>query len=233
LEFERKNATEIAGRKKRIANAIAYSRSGYWGLREHTFLNSRGEIEERNMAAWRTAREWRITGPCLWISGATGTGKTYLAGCIGNAALDTGHTVGMLTGARLAGIAHAGYNRDEEARPWFKLDLLIIDDIHEATNGTDAVAVKLLREIIDTRYTAGRRTILTTNFTPGEVQGQLARSYREGGTMQAQALMSRLNLAGPHGHPVTCLPLELTGSNLRARPRNTQAAPEQTELIGE
>lgn len=107
---------------------------------------------------------------CIVISGTTGNGKTYLAGCAANELLHRGRSVLALT-------AFAANNRflkyhtcfdGEKASyldPLLDCSFLIIDDL-----GTESilknVTVEYLYLLLNERNLGGKLTMFTTNLTP-------------------------------------------------------------------
>lgn len=106
---------------------------------------------------------------CIVISGGTGNGKTYLAGCFAAQLLERGMSVVALT-------AFAANNRflkyhttfDEKKAnhldPLLDCTLLVLDDL-----GTESilknVTTEYLYQVINERNTSGKLTLLTTNLT--------------------------------------------------------------------
>lgn len=110
---------------------------------------------------------------CIVISGLTGNGKTYLAGCAAQKILERGMSVLALT-AFAANNWFLKYHTcfDEQKAsyldPMLDCSLLIIDDL-----GTESilknVTVEYLYQIINERNTAGKLTFITTNLTPDKI----------------------------------------------------------------
>ena len=107
---------------------------------------------------------------CIVISGGTGNGKTYLAGCAAQTALRRGMSVMALT-AFAANDRFLKYhtcfdaNKSDWLDPLLDSALLVIDDL-----GTESilknVTVEYLYQVINERNTAGKLTLITTNLTP-------------------------------------------------------------------
>ena len=110
---------------------------------------------------------------CIIIGGNTGNGKTYLAGCAAQKALERGLSVMALT-AFAANNRFLNYHTtfDENKSDWLDpmLDcaLLIIDDL-----GTESilknVTVEYLYQIINERNASGKLTLITTNLYPDNI----------------------------------------------------------------
>lgn len=117
------------------------------------------------------------TGANLYIYGAAGTGKTFLSSCIANRALDRGLGVyyasafGLLD--MLERIKFGKYTEDELASAEnaenyaYNVDLLIIDDV--GTEFVTAYSAAALFNIINTRLTKGKSTVISSNFGPAKI----------------------------------------------------------------
>lgn len=108
------------------------------------------------------------TGLLLW--GGTGTGKTFFAGCVANALIDTGVPVLMTNFAR---ILNSLTNMFSEDRNGFidslnKYELLIIDDL--GMERQSEFALEQVYNVIDSRYRSKRPLIVTTNLTLDELK---------------------------------------------------------------
>lgn len=107
---------------------------------------------------------------CLVISGTTGNGKTYLAGCAAQKMLERGASVMALT-AFAANDRFLKYHtcfndgKADYLDPMLDCTLLIIDDL-----GTESilknVTIEYLYQVVNERNTAGKLTLITTNLTP-------------------------------------------------------------------
>jgi len=123
----------------------------------------------------------------LFFNGAPGLGKTFLSACIARVAADNGFSVVYdMASAAFAKFEDAKFIRTDdleglrnETRRYLECDLLIIDDL--GTEMTTAFTISTLYEIINTRLVTGKKTIINSNLTLGE----LNRRYSE-------QIMSRL-----------------------------------------
>ena len=133
------------------------------------------------------ARKFGKNSVNLFFNGATGLGKTFLSACIAHVVSEKGHSVvyDMASSifAKFEDVKFLRTEDPEEARSEVKrcleCDLLIFDDL-----GTEMVTpftVSALYEIINTRLITGKKTIVSSNLTLGE----LSRRYSE-------QIMSRL-----------------------------------------
>jgi len=123
----------------------------------------------------------------LFFNGAPGLGKTFLSACIARVVADNGFSVVYdMASSTFAKFEDAKFIRTDdleslrnETRRYIECDLLIIDDL--GTEMTTAFTISTLYEIINTRLITGKKTIINTNLTLGE----LNRRYSE-------QIMSRL-----------------------------------------
>ena len=120
---------------------------------------------ERAQIARLSSLSWVAEGRNLFITGACGTGKTWLASAFGNAACRQGLKVKSLRVNRLLGDLLIARNNGT----WVKLlaslkkpDLLILDDF--GLSLMDPLLCRDLLEIVDDRY--GRGSILITAQLP-------------------------------------------------------------------
>lgn len=114
----------------------------------------------------------------LFISGATGTGKTFLSNCIAKEVLDRGYTVIYLSAVKLFGIladntfrSNAGPQQMSE--DLYSCDLLIIDDL--GTEYTNSFIQSAFFNCINERLLRNRHTIISTNLS----MEQIGRNYSE------------------------------------------------------
>jgi len=123
----------------------------------------------------------------LFFNGAPGLGKTFLSACIARVVADNGFSVvyDMATSI-FTKFEDAKFQRTDdleglrnEIKRYMECDLLIIDDL--GTEMTTALTISTLYEIINTRLVTGRKTLVNSNLTLGE----LHRRYSE-------QIMSRL-----------------------------------------
>lgn len=116
-------------------------------------------------------------GLLLW--GEPGTGKSFYAGCIGNALIDKGYPVFATTINRLINQMFSIENKNEFIKELCRFELLIIDDIGSERN--TSYANEQVFTIIDERYKSNKPTIVTTNLDPKNFQSEsdmaLKRTY--------------------------------------------------------
>ena len=104
----------------------------------------------------------------LLFMGKCGSGKTYLASCIGNEVSSKGYSVIMLSSFAFFNRMlkyHTTYDSDKLSflDPLLDCDLLIIDDLG-SENVFKNVTVEYLFLVINERMTANKHTIFTTNL---------------------------------------------------------------------
>jgi len=112
----------------------------------------------------------------LLLYGGTGQGKTFLCNCIAKALLDQSKVVLYQTAfSMLDTIRNIKFSRGEKAdtqenyQLLFDSDLLIIDDL--GTEVTSAFSNAEIFNIINTRLMKGKKTILSTNLSPMQLEG--------------------------------------------------------------
>lgn len=140
-------------------------------FRESTFENLK--ITPENEKAVRIARNYVMhfddmfrMAKGLILYGSTGTGKTFLAGCIANALMDAGIPV-MVTSI-IALTRGLGEQLAAVLQKMKSAHLLILDDFGaERDSGFKA---EQIFDVIDTRYSTKRPMIITTNYTLAEMK---------------------------------------------------------------
>lgn len=124
--------------------------------------------------AMKFSEEFEKTGENLLIQGNAGTGKTFLASCIANRALERGKSVYYQSAYRLFEMfENAKFNHsteESEALQYvYDVDLLIIDDI--GTEFITQYTAATFFNILNTRINAGKSTIITTNLSLENIDG--------------------------------------------------------------
>lgn len=107
---------------------------------------------------------WIKEGRNLIITGATGTGKTYLASAFGNAACRQGYKVKYYRVNRLLtdlAIGHGDGSYNKLMRDLKKTDLVILDDFGMAI--LDPISSRDLLEVIEDRF-GSKGTIIATQL---------------------------------------------------------------------
>ncbi|MGL5330256.1 MAG: ATP-binding protein [Peptostreptococcaceae bacterium] len=118
-------------------------------------------------------------GENLLFYGDTGLGKTFMCNCIAKELLDKGHTVIYQTAFRMFEIIedYKFKNKDnhlskDNYENLFDCELLIIDDL--GTELTNSFTNSELFNIINTRLLSGKKTIISTNFSPMQLGAEYA-----------------------------------------------------------
>lgn len=103
----------------------------------------------------------------LLFVGATGLGKTYLSACIARQVADAGFWVVYETAGSLFADFEAvkfGGGEDSRTRKYLDCDLLILDDL--GTEMKTQFTVSALYTVVNSRLSAGKATIISTNLFP-------------------------------------------------------------------
>ena len=171
-DIERKKLDELCAENR--------AASGIYGARARMNFDN-FPICEANKPAYRSALNYcknfdkvRERGQGLYLYGATGTGKTFLAVCVANFLLDVGVKVKFVEACDVlfpvgnGNLYNAsGRNANEDLiAECIGAELLIFDnlggDVLTANNNTNSAAQRRLARIIDGRY--GKSTVFTSNF---------------------------------------------------------------------
>ena len=126
----------------------------------------------------------------MFFTGAPGLGKTFLSACIAKAVFAKGNSVVYSTASQVfSAFEKAHFDRDEDAKiqreRLLGCDLLILDDL--GTEMTTAFTVSALYEIVNTRLTTGKKTIISTNLSVSDIAARYSAqiSSRIGGEYEA------------------------------------------------
>lgn len=155
---------------------------------------------------------WIKTNDVVLVSGATGTGKSFLACAFGHSACRHGFSTRYYRFSRLLGelaLARADGSYPRLLEKLARTQLLILDDFGLSPL-TDAERRDLL-EVLEDRY--GRRATLLTSQLPFEHWHAVV-----GDTTFADAILDRLV---HHAHRIT-----LKGASMRKRQTNADSTPE-------
>ena len=110
------------------------------------------------------------SGSLLFV-GATGLGKTFLSACIARQVADAGFWVVYETaGAMFADFEAVKFGGDEDGRTrkYLDCDLLIVDDL--GTEMKTQFTISALYSVVNSRLTAGKSTIISTNLFPESLE---------------------------------------------------------------
>lgn len=110
----------------------------------------------------------------LLLYGPTGNGKTFLINCIAKNILDKGYTVIYQTSFQLFDTIrkyrfanNTSELNESDYNTIFEADLLVIDDL--GTELTNTFTISEFFNIVNTRILNRKKTIISTNLTPGEL----------------------------------------------------------------
>ena len=115
----------------------------------------------------------------LFLSGSTGLGKTFLSACIARTVSENGFSVVYDTaGEVFARFETQKFSRDEEdarearddTRRYLRCDLLILDDL--GSELTTPFVQSVLYQLVNSRLTAEKRTVISSNLTMDDVRGR-------------------------------------------------------------
>ena len=107
------------------------------------------------------------------IYGGVGVGKTFLASCLANSLIKSGHSVVFLTAFRLFNIfENYTFHRDDgdegktspSTDPIFNCDLLVLDDM--GTEVSNAFTTSKLFDCINERILHNKPTVISSNWSP-------------------------------------------------------------------
>lgn len=133
-----------------------------------------GETARQNMAynyelCLHYARRFGPQSPNLFLNGGTGLGKTFLSTCIAKTVSEKGFSVVYDTATSIFSKFEAEkFSRRAEEDPdetqrYLSCDLLILDDL--GTEMTTSFTVSALYTLINTRLTAGKKTVVSSNYS--------------------------------------------------------------------
>jgi DNA replication protein DnaC len=111
----------------------------------------------------------------LYLSGPTGLGKTFLSACIARVVADKGFSVVYDTATSVfAKFEEEKFSKSDDLsavrddiRRYLSCDLMIMDDL--GTEMTTAFTISALYNLVNTRLTGGRKTIINSNLLSEEL----------------------------------------------------------------
>jgi len=207
----RHRAADRAERQSRLRNRFEdLLRRGHVGqeLRRCAFRNSDPQVEALNPTAWAAVRRWRGKRN-LYVYGPTGVGKSFLARCCLNWSFQQGLTVADVSGRRFAKVSDTFAEGRGLFNAWKEATVLLLDDIDKAVWNADRVGA--LWELLDTRASARRHTLVTGNVSPAELLELLHASNTGPGVRNESIVDATLERLRP------CETLRLHGESLRER----------------
>lgn len=108
----------------------------------------------------------------LFFTGEPGLGKTFLSSCIAKVVFEKGFSVVYSTAGQIfAAFEKSHFDRDDSAKAeverFLGCDLLIMDDL--GTEMTTSFTVSALYELVNTRLTSEKKTIISTNLSVSDI----------------------------------------------------------------
>lgn len=178
-------------------------------FRDASFSKSDKAIESMNPEGWEMARNW-LRNENLYIHGHIGTGKTFMALSVLRKAFVAGLDVAETTARQFVKTTDLFKDNDGLFNAWKHADVLLLDDIDKAKWNLDRIDA--LWELMNTRMSAGRKTIITGNVSIRDMAIIMRERTGDGedgvrNTSRADAAMDRLK-------PIK--QIELRGKSLRA-----------------
>ena len=176
-QTEQRDEEEASYRKQQARyRAESMRTSGFLNqkARQYTFENDCGRSESRLDIAKRYVSKWeecKKKNLGILLTGASGTGKTFFAGCVANALIDSGVSVMMTTMPQLLVILGNLHGKDLEdylAR-MDQYDLFILDDYDP--EGLSPYYQRLLYAIVDRRFSTRKPMIVATNLSVSTMKG--------------------------------------------------------------
>ena len=121
----------------------------------------------------RYAQTFSLSSRSLLFMGATGLGKTFLSACIARSVAERGFSVCYVTAETLFSDFEAQKFRPTEqdrTRRYLDCDLLILDDL--GTEMTTQFTVSALYQVVNTRLTMQKPTIISSNVAVKELENR-------------------------------------------------------------
>ena len=166
--------------EERSAELSAGLLAGGDGFADFSLDYYNGEARECMELTLATAKRYALgfgpASPNLLFQGGTGLGKTFLSGCVAKTVSDRGHSVVYMPAQEaFAAFEEQKFSRDaetyaaasEKVRRILNCELLILDDL--GTELTTSFTQSALYHILNTRLTEGRKTLISTNLSDGEL----------------------------------------------------------------
>ena len=164
-------------RTKELTSSLKAGAENFADFRLDYYVGGARECMELTYA---TAQQYAVSfgadSPNLLFQGGTGLGKTFLSGCVAKTVSAKGCSVVYETAQEAFGaFEEQKFSRDadtyaaasEKVKRILNCDLLILDDL--GTELTTSFTQSALYNIINTRLTTGKKTIISTNLTDSEL----------------------------------------------------------------
>lgn len=110
-----------------------------------------------------------LDGRSLYITGPNGAGKTYYACSVARCAVDNGRTVYFTSSVALIQAIRETYDgiRNGVLDRAYGCDVLVLDDLGKENPTRNALEVLFM--LVDQRYADRKPTVITSNFSRGEL----------------------------------------------------------------
>ena len=164
-------------RAKELSSLLRAGEEGFSDFRLDYYTGAARECMELTYAAAKGfAVNFGKDSPNLLLQGGTGLGKTLLSGCIARVVSGKGCSVVYESAQEAFGaFEEQKFSRDaenyaaatEKVKRILGCDLLILDDL--GTELTTSFTQSALYNIVNTRLTEDRKTIISTNLSDGEL----------------------------------------------------------------
>ncbi len=164
-------------RAKELSGLLHAGEESFADFRLDYYTGEARECMELTLAAARAyAEHFGPESGNLLLQGGTGLGKTFLSGCIARTVSAGGRSVVYETAQEaFAAFEEQKFSRDaetyaaasEKVKRIASCDLLILDDL--GTELTTSFTQSALYNIINSRLTAHRKTVISTNLTDEEL----------------------------------------------------------------
>lgn len=169
-ETDEDKAELIAANRRRSGIDGRYSRADFERFDE---TPENKEVFEACLRYALRFEKIRKRGMGIYLHGQSGTGKTYLAACIGNMLLESGVEVFFANvNTILSEIRYAYSQRNSElpiVQKYMNAEFMIFDDIGTEKYSTRTEAMSFAQDkffqIIDGRYIRQKPTVFTSNYT--------------------------------------------------------------------
>ncbi|MCP4539848.1 MAG: ATP-binding protein [Chloroflexi bacterium] len=127
-------------------------------------------VSKCDVARWDAARNWQYAWGSIWVHGPNGVGKTFVARCMGNVALEEGRKAIEVKASYLSRTAN-DFRKSDMHKKLCEYPFLLLDDADKAE--WKEAGARLLFEILDCRYEKRLCTVVTSNHTQAAFIGQL------------------------------------------------------------
>ena len=140
-----------------------------------TGISPRMNMEFVKDTCWTYSHRFGSSSKNFYLTGSTGLGKTFLSTCIAKVVSEKGYSVVYDTaGAVFSKFEEEKFSRGDDVSDaesdinrYMTCDLLILDDL--GTEMTTAFTVSALYNLVNTRLTSGKKTIISSNLPPEEL----------------------------------------------------------------